>query len=100
MSPFKLSLRQPRNDDPEETVELDDDDLVGQLREVVDATPDLTMAEALRAGHRSTSSSTGRSGADRARRSAQARLQLRPQGPDRAARAAGRGCPAGCRAPG
>jgi hypothetical protein len=49
MSPFKLSLINPANDDPDETVELDDE-LVGRLREVVDASPDLTMAEALRRG--------------------------------------------------
>lgn len=49
MSPIRFSLRGPA-DDREETVELDDDDLVGQLREVVDATPDLTMTEALRQG--------------------------------------------------
>jgi hypothetical protein len=49
MSPFKLSLINPGNDDPDETVELDDD-LVGKLKEVVDANPDLTMAEALRQG--------------------------------------------------
>ena len=51
MSPFKLSLINPGNDDPDETVELDDD-LVGKLKQVVDANPDLTMAEALRAGRR------------------------------------------------
>ena len=49
MSPFKLSLINPGNDDPDETVELDDD-LVGKLKQVVDANPDLTMAEALRQG--------------------------------------------------
>jgi len=49
MSPLKLSLYN-RGDDAEETVELDDDALVGQLREVVDATPDLTMEAALREG--------------------------------------------------
>jgi hypothetical protein len=48
MSPFKLSLSNPGND-PDETVELDDD-LVVRLREVVDASPDLTLAEALRRG--------------------------------------------------
>jgi hypothetical protein len=48
MSPFKLSLVNP-GDDGEESVELDDD-LVSRLREVVDAHPDLTMAEALRQG--------------------------------------------------
>ncbi len=51
MSPVKFSLFDP-GDDREETVELDDDALVGELREVVDASPDLTMAEALREGLR------------------------------------------------
>jgi len=49
MSPFKLSLINPLNDDPDETVDLDDE-LVGRLRSVVDAHPDLTMGEALRQG--------------------------------------------------
>jgi hypothetical protein len=49
MSPFKLSLINPDNDDPDETVELDDE-LVGKLRKVVDAHPDLSMADALRQG--------------------------------------------------
>ena len=49
MSPLKLSLFGP-GDDREETVELDDDDLVVELREVVAATPDLTMGDALREG--------------------------------------------------
>ena len=49
MSPMKFSLFGP-GDDREETVELDDDDLVVQLREVLDATPELTMTEALRQG--------------------------------------------------
>jgi len=49
MSPFKLSLINPMNDDPDETVELDDE-LVGRLRDVVNATPDLTMGDALRQG--------------------------------------------------
>ena len=48
MSPMKLSLYNAGND-PEETVELDDD-LVARLREVVDASPGLTLAEALRRG--------------------------------------------------
>jgi hypothetical protein len=46
---MKLSLFN-RGDDNEETVELDDDALVGQLREVVNSNPDLTMEEALRRG--------------------------------------------------
>jgi hypothetical protein len=49
MSPLKLSLFN-RGDDKEETVELDDDALVGQLRDVVNSNPDLTMEEALRRG--------------------------------------------------
>jgi hypothetical protein len=49
MSPLKLSLFN-RGDDAEETVELDDDNLVAQLREVVNSSPDLTMEEALRRG--------------------------------------------------
>jgi hypothetical protein len=48
MSPFKLSLFSPEGDG-EESVELDDE-LVARLRELVDAQPDLTMAEALRQG--------------------------------------------------
>jgi hypothetical protein len=51
MSPLKLSLFN-RDDDHEETVEVDDDALVGELREVVDSTPDLTMEGALREGLR------------------------------------------------
>jgi hypothetical protein len=49
MSPFKLSLVNPGNDDPDETVELDDE-LVGQLKQTVDADPDLTLEKALRRG--------------------------------------------------
>ena len=49
MSPFKLSLVNPGNDDPDETVELDDE-LVGQLKQTVDADPDLTLEKALRQG--------------------------------------------------
>ena len=49
MSPFKLSLINPGNDDPDETVELDDE-LVGQLKRTVDADPDLTLEKALRQG--------------------------------------------------
>jgi hypothetical protein len=63
MSPFKLSLINPSNDDPDETVELDDA-LVTRLQEVVDAHPDLTMAEALRQGvqHVVDNGPAGRSG--------------------------------------
>jgi len=49
MSPFKLSLVNPGNDDPDETVELDDE-LVGQLKQTVDADPDLTLEKALKQG--------------------------------------------------
>ena len=45
---MKLSLFNS-DDDREEMVELDDE-LAGKLRQVVDATPDLTMADALRQG--------------------------------------------------
>ena len=47
--PFKLSLVNLGTDDPDETVDLDDS-LVEKLRRVVDADPDLTLAEALRQG--------------------------------------------------
>jgi hypothetical protein len=49
MSPFKLSLINTDNDDPDVTVELDDE-LAGKLQQVVDANPDLTMSEALKQG--------------------------------------------------
>jgi hypothetical protein len=49
MSPVKFSLIGP-GDDGEEIVEIDDDALAGQLREVVDSTPDLTLEGALREG--------------------------------------------------
>jgi hypothetical protein len=49
MSPFKLSLINLENDDPDETVELDDE-LVAKLKSIVDANPDLTLADALRQG--------------------------------------------------
>ena len=49
--PFKLSLINTGNDDPDETVDLDDA-LVERLRGVVDSDPDLTIAEALRQGVR------------------------------------------------
>ena len=45
---MKLSLFNS-DDDREEMVELDDE-LAGKLRQVVDETPDLTMADALRQG--------------------------------------------------
>jgi hypothetical protein len=50
MSPLKFSLFGSGDDDRKDEVELDDDALVGQLREVVDQTPDLTMEGALREG--------------------------------------------------
>jgi hypothetical protein len=49
MSPLKLSLINTDNDDPDVTVELDDE-LAGKLQQVVDANPDLTMADALKQG--------------------------------------------------
>lgn len=49
MSPLKLSLINTDNDDPDVTVDLDDE-LAGKLQQVVDAHPDLTMGEALRQG--------------------------------------------------
>ncbi|HLM05775.1 MAG TPA: hypothetical protein VK402_11380 [Blastococcus sp.] len=49
MSPFKLSLFNPDNDDPDETIDLDDE-LVGKLKQTVDADPDLTIGEAFRRG--------------------------------------------------
>ena len=49
MSPLKLSLINPDNDDPDVTVELDDE-LSGKLQQVVDSHPELTMAEALNQG--------------------------------------------------
>jgi hypothetical protein len=61
MSPFKLSLINPGNDDPDESVELDDD-LVAKLKKVVDDNPDLTLADALRQGiiHVAENGPTGR----------------------------------------
>ena len=49
MSPMKLSLINTDNDEPDETIELDDE-LAGKFKRVVDETPDLTMADALREG--------------------------------------------------
>lgn len=49
MSPYKLSLFKDDDDDDRDEIELDDE-LVGQLRETVDATPDLTMEQAVREG--------------------------------------------------
>ncbi len=50
MSPIKLSLLNS-DDDREETVDIDDA-LIGELRQVVDATPGLTLADAFREGIR------------------------------------------------
>jgi hypothetical protein len=49
MSPFRLSLINTGNDDSDETIDLDDD-LVDQLRQTVDADPDLTLEKALKQG--------------------------------------------------
>jgi hypothetical protein len=48
MSPIKLSLFN-RDDDAEESVEIDDE-LVDEVRQVVADTPDLTLEGALREG--------------------------------------------------
>jgi hypothetical protein len=62
MSPLKYSLF-GKDDDREDSVELDDDELLGQLRDVVDATPDLTMEQALREGVQHVVERHGRSSA-------------------------------------
>jgi hypothetical protein len=49
MSPYKLSLIGPGDDDDRDDIELDDE-LVGKLKQTVDADPDLTIGEALRRG--------------------------------------------------
>ena len=49
MSPLKFSMVRPGKDEPEESVEIDDE-LADQLRAVVDATPDLTLGDAIRQG--------------------------------------------------
>jgi hypothetical protein len=61
MSPMKLSLMNTDNDEPDETVELDDE-LVAKLKKVVDDNPDLTLADALRQGiiHVAENGPTGR----------------------------------------
>ena len=63
MSPLKLSLFN-RGDEPDEEIELDDDDLVTRFKSTVDATPDLSMQDALREGlqHVVDKRSTGDSG--------------------------------------
>ncbi len=50
MSPLKLSLFNRGDDPKEEVVELDDDDLVTRFRDTVNASPDLTMEDAVRQG--------------------------------------------------
>ena len=61
MSPLKLSLFGEKDDDLNETVELDDE-LVAKLKKVVDDNPDLTLADALRQGiiHVAENGPTGR----------------------------------------
>ena len=61
MSPLKLSLFGEKDDDLNETVELDDE-LVAKLKRVVDENPDLTLADALRQGiiHVAENGPTGR----------------------------------------
>lgn len=49
MSPYKLSLFNPGNDDDREEIDVPDE-LVDQLRATVDATPDLTLTDALHEG--------------------------------------------------
>ena len=61
MSPYKLSLIGPNDDDDRDDIELDDE-LVAKLRKVVDDNPDLTLADALRQGiiHVAENGPTGR----------------------------------------
>jgi hypothetical protein len=61
LSPLKLSLVGPSDDDINETVELDDE-LVAKLKKVVAENPGLTLAEALRQGviHVAENGPTGR----------------------------------------
>lgn len=49
MSPLKFSMTRPGDDGPDESVEIDDE-LAEKLRAFVDATPDLTLGDALRQG--------------------------------------------------
>jgi hypothetical protein len=49
MSPLKLSLFGEKDDDLNETVEIDDE-LAAKLKRVVDENPELTLADALRQG--------------------------------------------------
>jgi|1186.fasta_scaffold820666_2 hypothetical protein len=61
MSPYKLSLIGPNDDDDRDDIELDDE-LVAKLKRVVDENPDLTLADALRQGiiHVAENGPTGR----------------------------------------
>lgn len=49
MSPLKLSLTGEKDDDLNETVEIDDE-LAAKLKRVVDENPGLSLADALRQG--------------------------------------------------
>jgi hypothetical protein len=49
MSPLKFSIVRPGKAEPDEEFEIDDE-LADQLRAAVDASPELTMSEALRKG--------------------------------------------------
>ena len=61
MSPLKLSLIGEKDDDLNETVEIDDE-LAAKLKRVVDENPELTLADALRQGiiHIAENGPTGR----------------------------------------
>jgi hypothetical protein len=61
MSPLKLSLFGEKDDDLNETVEIDDE-LAAKLKKVVDENPELTLADALRQGiiHIAENGPTGR----------------------------------------
>ena len=61
MSPLKLSLIGEKDDDLNETVEIDDE-LAAKLKRVVDENPELTLADALRQGviHVAENGPTGR----------------------------------------
>jgi hypothetical protein len=61
MSPYKLSLIGPNDDDDRDDIELDDE-LVAKLKRVVAENPDLTLADALRQGiiHVAENGPTGR----------------------------------------
>jgi hypothetical protein len=61
MSPFKLSLINTGTNEADGSVDLDDQ-LAEALRRVVDETPDLTMADALREGVQHVVDRRGRGG--------------------------------------